>query len=108
MAKRCSAIRPMAVCKQPWHGQLCKRRSEEHTSELQSQSNLVCRLLLEKKKNKYEYVSFEVVHNKSKHQIRDIIEPRISVVELAVQSFDVGIDRGCVVAIIIESVECRV
>src|SRR2546427_6887267 len=29
-----------------WHEQ----RSEEHTSELQSQSNLVCRLLLEKKK----------------------------------------------------------
>src|SRR2546430_12500909 len=27
-------------------------RSEEHTSELQSQSNLVCRLLLEKKTNK--------------------------------------------------------
>src|SRR2546427_6249465 len=27
-----------------------KNRSEEHTSELQSQSNLVCRLLLEKKK----------------------------------------------------------
>src|SRR5688572_31949816 len=29
-------------------------RSEEHTSELQSQSNLVCRLLLEKKKSKLE------------------------------------------------------
>src|SRR5688572_32705119 len=29
-----------------------QERSEEHTSELQSQSNLVCRLLLEKKKNK--------------------------------------------------------
>src|SRR5688572_32552060 len=29
-----------------------KTRSEEHTSELQSQSNLVCRLLLEKKKKK--------------------------------------------------------
>src|SRR2546430_9481848 len=29
-----------------------KQRSEEHTSELQSQSNLVCRLLLEKKKKK--------------------------------------------------------
>src|SRR2546430_13733149 len=28
-------------------------RSEEHTSELQSQSNLVCRLLLEKKKNSH-------------------------------------------------------
>src|SRR5688572_31205987 len=27
----------------------CEERSEEHTSELQSQSNLVCRLLLEKK-----------------------------------------------------------
>src|SRR5688572_30883952 len=31
-------------------------RSEEHTSELQSQSNLVCRLLLEKKKIKLEQV----------------------------------------------------
>src|SRR5688572_31768484 len=30
----------------------CSARSEEHTSELQSQSNLVCRLLLEKKKKK--------------------------------------------------------
>src|SRR2546430_12322952 len=30
--------------------QLAHGRSEEHTSELQSQSNLVCRLLLEKKK----------------------------------------------------------
>src|SRR2546430_17393384 len=29
----------------------CSKRSEEHTSELQSQSNLVCRLLLEKKKS---------------------------------------------------------
>src|SRR2546430_8836082 len=46
----------------PWGGQReiaaapattipCATRSEEHTSELQSQSNLVCRLLLEKKKN---------------------------------------------------------
>src|SRR5205085_12319882 len=34
------------------------QRSEEHTSELQSQSNLVCRLLLEKKKKeaKYDYI----------------------------------------------------
>src|SRR5438270_9714165 len=30
----------------------CQARSEEHTSELQSQSNLVCRLLLEKKNTK--------------------------------------------------------
>src|SRR5688572_30857639 len=33
-------------------GRLQLHRSEEHTSELQSQSNLVCRLLLEKKKKK--------------------------------------------------------
>src|SRR5688572_31870336 len=32
-------------------------RSEEHTSELQSQSNLVCRLLLEKKKCSIPYIS---------------------------------------------------
>src|SRR2546430_6854506 len=31
-------------------------RSEEHTSELQSQSNLVCRLLLEKKKNNNNHI----------------------------------------------------
>src|SRR2546430_13707161 len=33
-------------------GAASAQRSEEHTSELQSQSNLVCRLLLEKKKKK--------------------------------------------------------
>src|SRR2546427_4260925 len=39
----------------PGAGKRCLRaRSEEHTSELQSQSNLVCRLLLEKKKTRDE------------------------------------------------------
>src|SRR3712207_7995578 len=33
-------------------------RSEEHTSELQSRQYLVCRLLLEKKKNKYSHYIF--------------------------------------------------
>src|SRR5437870_7006162 len=33
----------------------CLRRSEEHTSELQSRGHLVCRLLLEKKKNNTTY-----------------------------------------------------
>src|SRR2546430_7765314 len=33
-----------------WRSTVQTERSEEHTSELQSQSNLVCRLLLEKKK----------------------------------------------------------
>src|SRR2546430_4918205 len=32
-------------------------RSEEHTSELQSQSNLVCRLLLEKKKKQSNHIA---------------------------------------------------
>src|SRR2546430_11951809 len=39
------------TCFLPWWSEpRAARRSEEHTSELQSQSNLVCRLLLEKKK----------------------------------------------------------
>src|SRR2546427_2417671 len=36
--------------RQAREAEVAVRRSEEHTSELQSQSNLVCRLLLEKKK----------------------------------------------------------
>src|SRR2546430_8199658 len=41
-------------------------RSEEHTSELQSQSNLVCRLLLEKKKKKNTIYSMrrDISHTK--------------------------------------------
>src|SRR2546430_9381193 len=38
-------------------------RSEEHTSELQSQSNLVCRLLLEKKKTTSSTTSNELLHS---------------------------------------------
>src|SRR2546430_10723861 len=40
------------VASRMWLGCQQQHRSEEHTSELQSQSNLVCRLLLEKKKNR--------------------------------------------------------
>src|SRR2546430_8865608 len=49
----------------PMYG-IAMARSEEHTSELQSQSNLVCRLLLEKKKNKE-------IHNSSPQCNRDIV-----------------------------------
>src|SRR5256886_7036847 len=38
------------LCRAQLHDSAATHRSEEHTSELQSQSNLVCRLLLEKKK----------------------------------------------------------
>src|SRR5688572_31139962 len=51
----------------------CHRRSEEHTSELQSQSNLVCRLLLEKKKELHDF-NFSLIVvveslNKSMHSL---------------------------------------
>src|SRR2546427_3717216 len=42
-------------------GTQTRDRSEEHTSELQSQSNLVCRLLLEKKKKKQKTSHYVVV-----------------------------------------------
>src|SRR5579859_8262384 len=44
----------------------CPARSEEHTSELQSQSNLVCRLLLEKKKKKHSNL---LTNKKKTHKI---------------------------------------
>src|SRR6266478_9534942 len=42
-------------------------RSEEHTSELQSQSNLVCRLLLEKKKKNNIEITLSKKKNKKKN-----------------------------------------
>src|SRR5256885_9411333 len=38
-----------------------RSRSEEHTSELQSPCNLVCRLLLEKKKNKMHWIDIGLI-----------------------------------------------
>src|SRR2546430_11778715 len=49
----------------PWAGK--KLRSEEHTSELQSQSNLVCRLLLEKKKKNEQNSHY--MSDRSRHVI---------------------------------------
>src|SRR5438874_6257636 len=44
------------ICEKPNHsGNFFPTRSEEHTSELQSRRDLVCRLLLEKKKNKMKH-----------------------------------------------------
>src|SRR3989475_4372911 len=61
LALRYLADESLAILREPDHG----RRSEEHTSELQSQSNLVCRLLLEKKKKKNKK---KIIHNKSKSE----------------------------------------
>src|SRR5688572_32516741 len=62
--RRCSP-RP-----RPAAGARAAPRSEEHTSELQSQSNLVCRLLLEKKKKKKKKLIKQKNHSNrcSKHQ----------------------------------------
>src|SRR2546430_5869469 len=43
---------------------ISRSRSEEHTSELQSQSNLVCRLLLEKKNNNV-FRKFSALHGEA-------------------------------------------
>src|SRR5256885_4371217 len=52
------------------------KRSEEHTSELQSPCNLVCRLLLEKKKKKNSRLIITVNKNQktivSSHQLNDV------------------------------------
>src|SRR5436305_11808814 len=50
--QRGSAGRKSASCYLIQPGYAGRRRSEEHTSELQSRPHLVCRLLLEKKKKK--------------------------------------------------------
>src|SRR5688572_32414763 len=52
-------------------------RSEEHTSELQSQSNLVCRLLLEKKKKKQK------PKQHSKHQHLPLFTERANYSQIA-------------------------
>src|SRR5438093_2011779 len=52
-------------------------RSEEHTSELQSLTNLVCRLLLEKKKNKLDEKR-NLVQNKDVHSIIPVSSVKIS------------------------------
>src|SRR2546421_3186546 len=50
-----------------WH----RFRSEEHTSELQSRSDLVCRLLLEKKKNELQYIHLRLT-------VESILRSRLS------------------------------
>src|SRR2546422_6227702 len=50
--KRCARNCAIVSGRFPTTRNACSSRSEEHTSELQSRLHLVCRLLLEKKKNK--------------------------------------------------------
>src|SRR6266853_1055202 len=62
--QRCSTfgLTSNARAASPMETPCSSRRSEEHTSELQSQSNLVCRLLLEKTKRRVKNALIDTVH----------------------------------------------
>src|SRR3989442_6338365 len=55
--------RPDSTCAGPTSETASTTRSEEHTSELQSRPHLVCRLLLEKKKQTIEVVADAAMHD---------------------------------------------
>src|SRR6266496_6823376 len=66
------ALNPARPC-HPLVPQRAPCRSEEHTSELQSRRDLVCRLLLEKKKNN------KVEYQKLQKNIKNILLPQFSI-----------------------------
>src|SRR2546430_5070260 len=70
-----------------------KDRSEEHTSELQSQSNLVCRLLLEKKK--------KIHHRHADHRVADD-HPQLRALAIGVEPHDAGV---CALSVIADQVQ---
>src|SRR2546430_3719472 len=55
-------------------GSFSRTRSEEHTSELQSQSNLVCRLLLEKKKKTIQHASITAQNTSNVLRLRSEVQ----------------------------------
>src|SRR2546426_6974587 len=54
----------------PWKVLAAARRSEEHTSELQSPCNLVCRLLLEKKKKRRHTLRLPTIRRNRSPRLR--------------------------------------
>src|SRR5260370_15511778 len=75
-----SSSAPLPATQHPGHAELVLRsghlaasrtmRSEEHTSELQSHLNLVCRLLLEKKKKSFKKSWYQSMINSTQCAIR--------------------------------------
>src|SRR5690625_7027067 len=55
------AMAVLPRCQPARSSRLSERRSEEHTSELQSRGHLVCRLLLEKKKCTYDIINTSIL-----------------------------------------------
>src|SRR6516162_2638028 len=72
----------MCICR-------CAKRSEEHTSELQSPCNLVCRLLLEKKKNTCASALSHAVGN-----LADCARVNVTAVAYIVQPHDGRLSSG--------------
>src|SRR5947207_8161875 len=61
---------PGSPCGVAGNAAYCTLRSEEHTSELQSHSDLVCRLLLEKKKKKKTTCNIKDIYQPHTREIR--------------------------------------
>src|SRR5256885_6130346 len=59
--------------------QAISQRSEEHTSELQSPCNLVCRLLLEKKKKHIKYIQHHSKNTLYFLHLRNVTPSRLSI-----------------------------
>src|SRR2546421_1965312 len=73
---------PSSAC--DWSSDVCSSdRSEEHTSELQSRSDLVCRLLLEKKKKTHNSDSHASPTLTPRHNPPDTIPRVIALVRLS-------------------------
>src|SRR5256885_11955310 len=79
-SRRCSRARSTSMPRSRPRGSSASARSEEHTSELQSPCNLVCRLLLEKKKNNdrsdVHYATSPRVRYHTPDRLRDILHHR--------------------------------
>src|SRR5690606_41824038 len=71
------------------HGRMGQSRSEEHTSELQSRENLVCGLLLEKKKIYTAFDSSEVSVQRV-YEYVSILELRVKPVACGLQTYALG------------------
>src|SRR2546430_6618885 len=67
-------IGEQVITRRDRRARIVEARSEEHTSELQSQSNLVCRLLLEKKKKKIHELYVPSILNYIDTESRRVIQ----------------------------------
>src|SRR5256885_13153139 len=83
-------------------------RSEEHTSELQSPCNLVCRLLLEKKK--YQLHSITILGESNMHRLFSSITPTFTLSDISYASSyyhtKASITTACLISRANETARC--